>query len=79
MEDPRIRKYAKFLINRAVSLQRNEKILIELHGHETGLLAALVEEAYAVGGKPFVHIFDYRVEHALFSGALPCPFTRPGA
>ena len=65
MEDPRIRKFAKFLINHAVYLQKDEKILLELHGKQTGLLKALVEEAYAAGGKPFVHIFDYEVEGAL--------------
>ena len=69
MEDPRIRKFAHFLINRAVYLQRGEKILIELHGRETGLTNALIEEAYAAGGKPFVHIFDYMVERALLTGA----------
>ena len=69
MEDPRIRKFAKFLINHAVYLQKDEKILLELHGKQTGLLKALVEEAYAAGGKPFVHIFDYEVEGALIEGS----------
>ena len=69
MEDPRIRKFAKFLIRSAVGLEKGEKILIELHGSETGLMKALVQEAYAVGGKPFVHIFDYAVEGALVQGA----------
>lgn len=55
MEDPRIRKFAQFLIRSAVELQKGEKILIELHGSETGLMKALVQEAYAVGGKPFTH------------------------
>ena len=49
MEDPRIRKLARFLIQGAVELQKDEKILIELHGSETGLMKALVQEAYAVG------------------------------
>ena len=69
MEDPRIRKFAQFLIRSAVGLEKGEKILIELHGSETGLMKALVQEAYAVGGKPFVHIFDYAVEGALVQGA----------
>ena len=69
MEDPRIRKFAKFLINSAVGLEKGEKILIELHGSETGLMKALVEEAYNAGGKPFIHIFDYKVEGALVQGA----------
>lgn len=50
-------------------LQKDEKILLELHGKQTGLLKALVEEAYAAGGKPFVHIFDYEVEGALIEGS----------
>jgi aminopeptidase len=69
MEDPRIRKFAWFLINRAVDLKRGEKILIELHGHETNLARVLVEEAYAAGGRPYVHIFDYELERALISAA----------
>ena len=69
MEDPRIRKLARFLIRGAVELKAGEKILIELHGSETGLMKALVQEAYAVGGKPFIHIFDYAVEGALIQGA----------
>jgi aminopeptidase len=69
MEDPRIRQFARFLINRAVYLQTGEKVLIELHGRETNLARVLIEEAYAAGGKPYVHIFDYEVERALISGA----------
>jgi aminopeptidase len=69
MEDPRIRKLARFLISRAVYLQKGEKILIELHGREIGLARALTEEAYAAGGRPFVHIFDYDLERALLCGA----------
>ena len=42
MEDPRIRKFAQFLIRSAVGLEKGEKILIELHGSETGLMKALV-------------------------------------
>ena len=69
MEDPRIRKLAKFLINQAVSLQKDEKILLELHGKQTGFLKALIQEAYLAGGKPFVHIFDYEAEGALIEGS----------
>lgn len=45
MEDPRIRKFAQFLIRSAVGLEKGEKILIELHGSETGLMKSLVQEA----------------------------------
>jgi aminopeptidase len=67
MEDPRIREFARFLINKAVYLKAGENILIELHGHETGLARALVEEAYAAEGFPFIHVFDYELERALYS------------
>lgn len=69
MEDSRIRKFAKFLIGRAVGLQAGDKILIELHGHEVGLAKALIEETYAVGGKPYFHEFDYVMEGAMIAGA----------
>jgi aminopeptidase len=69
MEDPRIRKFAKFLINYAVKLEKGEKILIEIHGKEVPLARALIEEAYLVGGKPYIHTFDYKLERALLNGA----------
>lgn len=68
MEDPRIRKFARFLIGYSVNLQRGEKILIEVHGREVPLARALIEEAYKAGGKPFLHVFDYKLERALLSG-----------
>ena len=79
MEDPRIRKLARFLIRGAVELKAGEKILIELHGSETGLMKALVQEAYAVGGKPFIHIFDYAVELSLIHISLQCDFKASGS
>lgn len=68
MEDARIRKFAQFLINRAVYLKTGERILIELHGHAYSLAKALVEEAYRAGGQPFIHVFDYELEGALIAG-----------
>lgn len=68
MEDLRIRKFARQLINYSVSLQPGEKILIEVHGEEVNLTRALIEETYAVCGKPFVHKFDYKLERALLKG-----------
>lgn len=68
MEDPRIRKFAKFLINFSVNLKKGEKILIELHGEANELAKALIEEAYAVGGLPLFHKFDYTLEGAIIKG-----------
>lgn len=69
MEDPRVRRFASFLVNRAVYLEKGDNILIEMHGKETGFVKVLVEEVYKSGGKPFVHIFDYEVDAALISGS----------
>lgn len=69
MEDPRIRQFAIYLITRAIGLKAGEKILIELHGQETTLAKALIEEAYRVGGKPFFQMYNYTFEGALISGA----------
>lgn len=71
MEDIRIRKYAQFLIQKAVYLQKGEKILIELHGDENAvpLVKALIEEAYGAGGEPYVHQFDEELMAAVMKGS----------
>lgn len=67
--DPRIRKLAQNLIRYSTRLQPGEKILIEVTGLELPIVRALVEEAYAVGGLPFVSIKNPQVTRALMMGA----------
>lgn len=71
MEDARIREFARFLIRKSVYLKKGEKVLIELHGDPGAkqLAAALVEEAYGVGGEPYVHQFDEQMIDAVIRGA----------
>ena len=71
MEDPRIRKFAKFIIQKSVGLAAGDKILIELHGDPMAapLAKAMIEEAYAIGGKPYFQKFDYELEAAVLKGA----------
>ncbi len=69
MKDPRIEKLAKNLIQYSVQLQPGEKVLIENFGLEKELVTALVKEAYAAGGYPFVSIKDHSVDRALLMGA----------
>ncbi|MDG5787036.1 aminopeptidase [Evansella sp. AB-P1] len=69
MRDPRIQTLAKNLINYSVNLQKNEKILIENFGIQKELVNALVEEAYNVGGIPFVSLKDHEVNRSLLIGA----------
>lgn len=67
--DPRIRTLARNLIRYSTNLQAGEKILIDMYGLEVPMVRALVEEAYAVGGIPFVSIKDTQVSRALLMGA----------
>ena len=69
MKDPRITLLAKNLINYSVNLQKGEKVLIENFGIQTELVTALVQEAYAAGGFPFVSLKDHQVDRALLMGA----------
>jgi len=56
VKDPRITQLAKNLVNYSVRLQPGEKILIESIGNETMLTKALIKEAYAAGGIPFITV-----------------------
>jgi aminopeptidase len=68
VKDPRIQKLAKNLINYSVKLQKGEKVLIENFGLQRELVTALVNEAYAAGGYPFVSLKDQQVDRALLLG-----------
>lgn len=61
MKDPRIQQLAKNLITYSVNLQKGEKVLIENFGFQKELVNALVQEAYAAGGYPFVLLKDHSV------------------
>ena len=68
MRDPRVCTLAHNLIHNAIKLQPGEKVLIENYGLESPLVTALIEEAYAAGGLPFVWIKDACVQRALLMG-----------
>lgn len=69
MKDSRIEILAKNLINYSVKLQPGEKVLIENFGLQRELVTALVKEAYAAGGHPFVLLKDQQVDRSLLLGA----------
>lgn len=68
MQDERIKKLAKGLINYSCSLKKGEKVLIEAKGIDYMLVNALVKEAYAVGAYPFVELYDNRITRELMLG-----------
>lgn len=69
MKDPRIAQLAKNLITYSIDLQKGEKVLIENFGLQRELVTALVKEAYAAGGQPYVLLKDRIVDRALLMGA----------
>ncbi|MFT8322754.1 MAG: aminopeptidase [Bacillus sp. (in: firmicutes)] len=69
MKDQRIEQLAKNLINYSIRLQKGEKVLIENFGLQKELVKALIKEAYAVGGYPFVSLKDNEVNRSLLLGA----------
>ncbi len=68
MTDKRIELLAKNLVNYSCSLKKGEKILIEAKGVDYMLVNAIIKEVYAVGGLPFVEIYDNRVTRELLLG-----------
>ncbi|MDI9486929.1 MAG: aminopeptidase [Bacillota bacterium] len=68
MNDPRITKLAKNLINYSCDLKKDEKILIEASGVDIEMVKALIREVYDKGGIPFVEISDNRIKRELLMG-----------
>ncbi|MFD0716325.1 aminopeptidase [Paenibacillus sp. GCM10027626] len=58
MKDIRIEQLARNVVTYSVNLQKEEKLLIEVEGHDTVLAKAIVIEAYNVGAYPFVVFTD---------------------
>jgi aminopeptidase len=68
MKDPRINTMAKNLINYSVKLQPGENLLIEVQDAGEELVAALIKEAYAVGGNPFIAVKNRSLMRELLLG-----------
>lgn len=76
MKDPRIETLANNLIHYSVKLKKGEKVLIENFGLERELVNALIKEAYAAGGYPFVSLKDPQVNRALMMDASEEHFSQ---
>lgn len=61
MKDPRIQSLARNIVKYSLDLKKNEKLLIEVEGHENLLAKAIAEEAYGVGAIPFVVFLDKEI------------------
>ncbi|AEF86463.1 peptidase M29, aminopeptidase II [Treponema primitia ZAS-2] len=65
MHDPRIKAIAKTAVNFSVSLQRGEKLLIDITDGAEDFALALVEAAHEAGGFPYVNLQTSRLNRAL--------------
>lgn len=66
MRDPRLKTFAKNIINYSVNLQPGENILIEMIGvKDPELVKCLIEEVSAAGGNAFVELRDPVVTRSL--------------
>lgn len=67
--DQRITNLAYNLIHHSVRLQSGEKLLIELTDQGHPLAKALMEEAYQVGGQPFIWVKDQSLLRSFLNNA----------
>lgn len=67
--DPRTLALARNLIQYSTDLKPGEHLLIEMFDNAEPLAAALVDEAYRVGGIPFLSLKNNRLQRKLLSGA----------
>lgn len=76
--DSRITGLAQNLVRYSVNLQLGENLLIEVHdqGHE--LAQAIMKEAYAVGGKPFIWSKDHTLLRSFLLQADKGQISRMG-
>ncbi|MFO7636104.1 MAG: aminopeptidase [Clostridia bacterium] len=68
MKDGRYEKLARTLINYSTSLQKGEKIFIDVYGWDNALARELVKKTYEAGGIPFIRCNDEKLSSLLFSG-----------
>lgn len=68
MKDPRMVQLAHNLVTYSCRVQPGERVLTECTGIQREFVAQLVEEVYASGGIPLVHLKDPMVERAILMG-----------
>ncbi len=71
MSDPRYRELARLLVHHSTRLKEGDKVLIEATHVPEAALAALVEEASAVGAIPLVEMKSLRLQRAWLRSGTP--------
>ncbi|MDR3021207.1 MAG: aminopeptidase [Clostridiales bacterium] len=68
MTDQRVTKLAYNLVNFSIKVKKGEKVLIEASDVDFVLVNALIKQVYEVGGLPFVHLQNNRVQREILLG-----------
>lgn len=66
MEDPRIRKLARYVVTTALAVQPGDRVLVELRGREVDVARVFVEEVHAAGGLPIARVEDPTIRAAIY-------------
>ena len=68
MTDPRIKTLAHSLVTYSCAVKPDENVLLEMTGVDSAMTAALIDEVYAAGARPYVWLRDPAVTRALLRG-----------
>ena len=66
--EEQIKKLAKTIVEYSCKIKNGEKMLIECQDNAQKLVSAIIDEVYAHGGYPFVHITNKQIERSLLFG-----------
>ena len=69
MHDPRIDQLARQLVRYSTSLQKGEKILLDLYDVPESIGLALIREARAKGAIPVLRLHNSRLTREMLKGA----------
>ena len=69
MEDQRLRRLARLLVNYSTKVHAGDRVLIENSNLESDFLRLLIEEVHAAGALAFISLRDRRIERTLFMDA----------
>jgi aminopeptidase len=69
MHDPRIDQLARQLVRYSTSLQKGEKVLLDLYDVPDSIGLALVREARAKGAHPVLRLHNSRLTREMLKGA----------
>lgn len=67
MEDPRIRKLARYVVTSSLGVQPGDRVIIEMRGNEIDVTRVFAEEVHAAGGLPVTRVEDPVLRAAVYA------------